>query len=215
MYELYYYPGNASITPHVLLEEIGAPFQLHLVERARNEQKSVAYKKLNPRGLIPVLVDGDTVLYETAAICLYLSDKHPDAALAPPCGTAERGHFYKWLMFLANTVHPDTLIYFYPERYTLEATGDVGVGAIKDAVEERLTEMFQFIDAQLVKGGPYLMGEQVSLADHYLLMLARWGRNMKTPPRDMRHLRRNVELMLARPAVQRALATEGLSAPIF
>ena len=112
------------MTPHFLLEEIGAPFQLRLVERARNEQKSAAYKKLNPRGLIPVLVDGDTV-------------------------------------------HPDTLIYFHPQRYTREATGDVSVDTIKNAVEERLTEMFHFIDEQLAGGGPFLMGEQVSLADHY------------------------------------------------
>ena len=212
MYELYHYPGYASMLPHFLLEEIGAPFQLRLVDRAHNEQKSAAYKKLNPRGLIPVLVDGDTVLYETAAICLYLSDNHPGAALAPPCGAPERGPFYKWLMFLANTVHPETMIYFHPERYTHEAAG---VDAIKDAVEERLTEMFQFIDDQLAQHGPYLTGAQVSLADHYLLMMAHWGRNMKAPPRDMIHLRRNVDLMLARPAVQRALATEGLSAPMI
>ena len=197
---------------HFVLEEIGAPFGLRLVERERKEQKSPAYLELNPRGLIPVLVDGDTVLYETAAICLYLSDNHCEAGLAPPFGTPRRGQFYKWLMFLANTVHPDTLMYFYPERYTTDAAG---ADAVKDAVEGRLTEMFQFIDAQLEQGGPYLLGQTVSLADHYLLMLARWGRNMKTPPRQMKHLRRNLDLMLARPAVQRALASEGLSTPII
>jgi len=212
VYELYHYPGNASMTPHLLWEEIGAPFQLHLVERARNEQNTAANKKLNPRGLIPVMVDGDTVLYETAAICLYLSDNHPDAALAPACGTAARAPLYKWLMFLANSVHPETLMYFYPARYTIDAAG---ADAVKDAVEGRLTEMFQFIDAQLEQVGPYLLGQTVSLADHYLLMLARWGRSMKTPPRQMKHLRRNLDLMLARPAVQRALASEGLSAPII
>ena len=200
------------MAPHFVLEEIGAPFGLRLVERERKEQKSAAYLKLNPRGLIPVLVDGDTVLYETAAICLYLSDKHPESSLAPPFGTPQRGPFYKWLMFLANTVHPDTLMYFYPERYTTDAAG---ADAVKDAVEGRLTEMFQFIDAQLERGGPYLLGQTVSFADHYLLMLARWGRNMNTPPRQMKHLRRNLDLMLARPAVQRALASEGLSAPII
>lgn len=211
MYELYYYPGNANMAPHFVLEEIGAPFELRLVERERKEQKSPAYLELNPRGLIPVLVDGDTVLFETAAICLYLSDNHPESDLAPPFGAPQRGQFYKWLMFLANSVHPETLMYFYPERYTTDADG---ADAVKDAVEGRLTEMFQFIDAQLEKGGPYLLGQTVSLADHYLLMLARWGRNMNTPPRQMKHLRRNLDLMLARPAVQRALASEGLSAPI-
>jgi len=212
VYKLYHYPGYASMAPHFLLEEIGAPFGLRLVETERKEQKSPAYLGLNPRGLIPVLVDGETVLYETAAICLYLCDKHPDSGLAPPLGMPERGPFYKWLMFLANTIHPEMMMYFHPERYTTDAGG---AGAVKDAVEARLTEMFEFIDEQLGQGGPYLMGDTVSLADHFLLLMAHWGRNMNTPPRQMKHLRRNLDLMLARPAVQRVLASEGLSAPII
>ena len=87
MITLHYYPGNASFTPHVLLHEIGAPFELQLVDRARGEHKSAAYLALNPNGQIPVLVDGDLVLYETAAICLHLVDTHPAAGLAPAVGS--------------------------------------------------------------------------------------------------------------------------------
>ena len=88
--QLHYYPGNASFTPHVLLREIGAPFELKLVQRAEGAHKQPEYLKLNPNGLIPVLVDGELVLYETAAICMHLADAHPGAAL-PALGVVEDG----------------------------------------------------------------------------------------------------------------------------
>ena len=88
MLQLHFYPGNASLFPHMLLREIGAPFELKLVDRSQNAQKSADYLRLNPNGLIPVIVDGDQVIYETAAVALYLADKHPEAGLAPPVGSA-------------------------------------------------------------------------------------------------------------------------------
>ena len=83
MLALYYYPGNASLLPHMMLREIGVEFELRLVDRGQNAQKSAEYLKLNPSGRIPVLVDGDLVLFETAAVALYLADKFPEAGLAP------------------------------------------------------------------------------------------------------------------------------------
>src|SRR5450755_61261 len=121
MLKLYYYPGNANLAPHMLLEELGAPYELLLVDRNAQAHKATDYLRLNPNGLIPVLVDGDLVLYESAAICLHLADRHPEAHLAPPLGTAERAHFYKWLIHLTNTVQAELLSYFYPERQTDDA----------------------------------------------------------------------------------------------
>ena len=89
MIQLHYYPGNASMTPHMVLEELGVRFELKYVDRTVGAHKSSDYLKLNPNGLIPVFVDGDLVLYETAAILLHLADTHPDAGL-PGFGTAER-----------------------------------------------------------------------------------------------------------------------------
>src|SRR5689334_10559721 len=103
MYALYYYPSNASMAPHMVLEEIGAPFELRLVDRERQAHKTPEYLRLNPNGLIPVLVDGDLVLFESAAICLHLADRHPESRLAPPLGSPARAHFYKWLIHLTNT----------------------------------------------------------------------------------------------------------------
>src|SRR5215468_6875961 len=121
MYALYYYPSNASMAPHMTLRESGAPFELRLVDRTRNAHKDPDYLRLNPNGLIPVLVDGDLALYESAAICLHIADQHPEARLAPPLGTAERAQLYKWLIHLTNTVQSELLLYFYPERRTDDA----------------------------------------------------------------------------------------------
>lgn len=123
MIQLYFFPGNASLTPHMLLEEIGAPFELLLVDRANAAHKSPEYLKLNPNGQIPVLVDGELVLYEAAAICLHLADTNPQAQLAPPMQTAGRAHFYKWLVWCTNTLQAMLMHYFYSER--LVNDGDV------------------------------------------------------------------------------------------
>lgn len=83
MIELHFYPGTAAMVPHIVLEEIGVPYRRVLVDRAVGAHKTPEFLRLNPNGRIPVLVDGDHVLYETAAIDLHLCDAHPAAALAP------------------------------------------------------------------------------------------------------------------------------------
>src|SRR4051812_4806431 len=107
MYKLYFFPGNANLAPHMLLEELGVEYELVLVDRDKNAQKSPEYLKLNPNGRIPTLLDGEFVLYETAAICLHLVDRHPQAGLAPQVGTVERAEFYKWLIYLTNTLQAE------------------------------------------------------------------------------------------------------------
>ena len=116
MINLHYYPGNASLAPHILLQEIGAPFELVLVDRTQHAHQSPAYLALNPNGLIPVLRDGPLVLYECVAIGLHLCDTHPAAGLAPAMGTPARAQFYKWLVWMTNTLQATLIHYFYPER---------------------------------------------------------------------------------------------------
>src|SRR4051794_27969662 len=99
MIRLYYYPGNASLAPHMLLEEIGVPFELELVDRATGAHKSPKSLKLNPNGVIPVLSNGTPVVYKSAAICLYRAAQPPQTNLAPPMQTSERAHFYQWLFW--------------------------------------------------------------------------------------------------------------------
>ena len=214
MIHLHYSPGTASMTPHLLLRELGVPFELKLVDRAGGAHKRPEYLKLNPNGLIPVLVDGDLVLYETAAIVLHLVDTHPAAGLAPAAiGSAERAQFYKWLIWLANSVQAMMRHYFYSDR--MVAPGHVaGALEVKAQAEAMLGTMFDQIDAQLAShGGPWLLGERFSALDPYAFMLCRWSRGFARPARTLPHIAPFLERMLARPAVQKVLADEGLSTP--
>jgi glutathione S-transferase len=215
MITLHYHPGNASFAPHVLLHELGVPFELQQVDRANNAHKSPAYLKLNPNGLIPVLVDGSLVLYETAAICLHLVDTHPAAGLAPAVGTAERAHFYKWLIWMTNTVQANAIHYFYGHRLVDEGNTDA-VAQIKAHAEAKVGECLAQIDAHLAQhGGPWMMGPAYTALDPYVWMLCRWTRGFSSrPAREYTHIGPYLQRMLARPAMQRAISTEGLSLPL-
>jgi len=213
MIQLYYYPSNASMTPHLLLEELAVPFTLVRVQREADAHKSPEYLKLNPNGLIPVLVDGDLVLYETAAIVLHLVDTHPQAALAPAVGTAERAQFYKWLVWCAATLQAQMPIYFYSDRY-VAAGNTEGAAQVKAGAEVRIAGLIDQLETHLsIHGGPWMLGERYSALDPYAFMLCRWTRGMARPARTLPHLGAYLQRMLARPAVQRMLDKEGLAAP--
>jgi glutathione S-transferase len=213
---LHYYPSNASFAPHVLLHEIGAPFELKLVDRTRGAHRSPEYLALNPNGLIPVLQDGDLVLYETAAICLHLADTNPAAGLAPPLGTPARAEFYKWLVWLTNTLQAHLIHYFYPDRM-VDQGNTLGAAQVKAHAQAKVAACLLQIDAQLAKcGGPWLLGADYSAADIYAFMLCRWTRGFDTgPARSLAHIAPWLQRVLERPAVQRAVATEQLPQPIY
>ena len=213
MIALHYYPSTASMAPHILLEEIGAPFERVLVDRTQGVHKTQQYLQLNPNGLIPVLVDGELVLYESAAICLHLCDTHPDAALAPPLGSRERAHFYKWLMWLTNTLQATLIVYFYPERW-MNASNPPGAAELKTHAEARVRVLLDQLDAELARhGGPWLLGADYTALDAYALMLCRWTRGFGQPARTRPRLGPYLRRVLARPSVQRALAAENLTPP--
>ena len=211
MLKLLYYPSNASMAPHLLLEELGVPFELKLVDRAQRAHKAPEYLALNPNGLIPVLSDGDLVLYEAAAICLHLVDTHPQAGLAPALGTAARAHFYKWLMWLTNTLQATLIVYFYPERW---ADSPDAVKQVKAHAEAKVGVMLDQLDAELARhAGPWLLGPTFSAVDAYALMLCRWTRGFPRPARDLPQLGPYLQRVLARPATQRVFEHEGLAQP--
>jgi len=214
MIKLYYYPGNANLAPHMLPEELGVAHELVLVDRGVNAHKSAEYMKLSPAGRIPVLVDDDLVLFESAAICLHLCDTHPQAGLAPAFGSAERAHFYKWLMYLTNTVQTEMLFYFYPERL---ADDEASRAEVREHAQARIADMFDLLENAYLEqgGGPYFLGRRFSAVDCYLLMLARWTRMMDRPGRDRAHLGPYLRRLLDRPAIARAFAAEGLAEPLI
>ncbi len=209
MIELHYYPGNASLLPHMLLRELGVPFALRLVDRGQNAQTSAAYLKLNPNGKIPVLTDDGEAIFETAAIGLYLADKFPAAGLAPPPGAPSRGAYYKWMVHLSSAVQAEYRAWYYPHEFVDDAAL---APHVKAAAGERLMAAFARIAAQL-GDGPWLLGERFSAADLYLLMMVRWGRTLPRPPRELPELGAHAERVLGRPAVLATFAAEGLAAP--
>lgn len=213
MIELHYYPSNASMAPHIVLEELGMPYRLRLVDRTVDAHKAPAYLALNPNGLIPVLQDGDLVLYEAAAICLHLVDTHPAAGLAPALGTAERAHFYKWLVWMTNSLQATLTLYFYPERW---ASPDQlqGATALKTRAEAKVGLLLDQVEAEFARhGGSWLLGAQYTALDPYLLMLCRWTREFGRPARSLPHLGPYLHRMLQRPAVQKAFDTEQIKPP--
>ena len=219
MLRLHYYPGNASMAPHILLRELGAPFELALVDRKNDFQKSPAYLRLNPNGLIPVLEDGDLVLYETLAILLHLADTHPEAGLAPGIGTAERAHFYKWAIWLTNTLQAALLPYFYPDRW-VDPGDEAAAAQVKRRAQTRIGPMLAQLDALIAgHGGPWLLGAAYSAVDPMAFMLGRWTRAFTgeagPPARDYPHLGAYLRRMAERPAVKAMLEAEGLGPPAF
>ncbi len=217
MIELHYHPGDASQAPHILLHELALPFTLRLVDRAAQAHKQADYLALNPNGLIPVLRDGELVLYESAAICLHLCDRQPQAGLLPPPGSAARAQAYKWLIWQTNTLQATLLQYFYPERL-VDDGNSAGAAQVRAHAQTRVGTLLDQIEAQLRgHGQDWLLGADYGVADGYGFMLCRWTRGFEgeasPPARSRPAIAAWLQRLLARPAVQRVLAAEGLPAP--
>ncbi|MDJ0894713.1 MAG: glutathione S-transferase family protein [Alphaproteobacteria bacterium] len=215
-YKLYYYPANANLAPHMCLEQIGVPYGLELVDRERNAQKSAEYLALNPNGRIPTLTYDDetgnqVVVWESAAICLHLAGRHPEAGLAPEPGSAGSARMLQWLMFLTNTIQPDMLTFYYTERHTDDPAA---VASVKAKAEERMTAQYQILEDGL-GDRPFLLGEQPYLVDYFAAMIGRFGRRIAYPPRAMPKLGPYLERVAALPAAQRTFASEGMEPPYF
>lgn len=118
---LRYAPDNASLCVRLALEELGLAFETALVDRATRAHKSAAFLALNPNGLIPVLETPNGPMSETAAILIWLADRH--GRLMPAIDAPERMYAMQWMMWLANTLHPTLRMMFYPDQY---ADGDTG-----------------------------------------------------------------------------------------
>jgi len=166
MYQIHYFPSNANSAPQMVLEELGQIYELVLVERGTNAQKSPEYLKINPNGRIPTLVDNGFVLFEAAAIVLHLVDQHPEGGLAPKIKTPERSKFYQWLTFLTNSLQEELMIWQYPDRLT--GTDAAATKIVKRGAEARASSYLDVIEKHLKANGPFFLGDRLSAADFYL-----------------------------------------------
>ena len=206
MYVLYYSPGTASMVVHLALLEIGAPYELRLVDFDQDAQHGAEYLKLNPRGVVPTLVIDSRPRAESAALLQMLAERHPEAKLIPPAGTPEREAWLQWTVYLSNTLMSSYRLWFYPaELGTAEHTPEV-----RAALQARIAAVWDLLDAQLAADGPYLLGREFSGADLLLTMLMRWSRNMPRPATGWPALKRLADLVRARPSWQRLYEVEGL-----
>ncbi len=171
MYKLFYLPDTASLAPHIVLQRLGAAHELIKMGKNDGSLQSEDYLKLNPNQRVPTLIDGDMVLFESAAICLHLADSDPDLGLMPPLGSAERASAYQWLIFLTNSVQADIMLYFYKERF---AKSEQAIEEVRLTGIERVTTLMQRIDDTLSDGRAHLSGTPKTIVDDYLLMLGRW-----------------------------------------
>ena len=207
MYKLFYYPRNASWAPHMLLAEMQLDHELVLVDRKTEAQKNPEYLKLNPTGRIPTLAFDNQTIYESAAICLLLCERHPDKNLIPAPGTTERARFYQWLFYLNASLQPELMVYFYPQKHTAAASG---YEDIKQAQENRVAQMFALIDQEL-EGKEFLLGDNISACDFVLFMLLHWGSGFKPAPLFFANLARYLRAMAKRESIISVCAVEGTS----
>lgn len=214
--QLHYYPSTAAMVPHIVLEELGVPYQRVLVDRMRNLHKAPEFLRLNPNGTMPVLTDGDLVLYETAAIVLHLCDTHPQARLAPEAGTPARANFYKWLLWCSNTLQTTLQAYFYSERWVRPGNAE-GAAEVKAQAQGRIDGLLDQLESLLAShDGPWILGRDYTALDAYGFTLCRWTRNFQgRKARDLPRLGAWLQRVAQRPAVQRVFVAEGISSPFF
>ena len=198
MYQLYYYPNNASLAPHFLLHHMGLDYQLILVDKQSNSQKSSDYLALNPAGRIPTLIDDDTVIFESPAICIHLCEQHPQHSLIPSLGSKDRAHFFQWLTYLNNTLQAELMVRYYPHRHTND---EHAIPTIIAAQDERIAESLSVINDQL-KDRRYLLGEQLSACDFFLFMLSEWSLPAQTSPLQFDHLSAYLTRLSSHPTIK-------------
>lgn len=211
MLRLHYYPGFISLATHIVIEEIGLDYELSFVNLHKGPNKSSAYRALHPDGLVPVLEDGDLVLYESVAIILHLLEMKGGESLLPEQGSALRPHFYKWLMWLSTALHANLSLYLHPNKAAVSVEAQAEV---RGAAEQRVNAQFDRVEEELVRhGGAWFLGDTYSAVDAYLFTLARWSRGMSRSAADRPQLGAYLQRMVARPAVQRVHAQEHIPQP--
>lgn len=185
-------PSRSSIV-RWMLEEIGEPYELEILNLSKGEQLGPDYLAINPMGKVPALKHGDVVITEAAAICTYLADAFPDAELNVPIGDPRRGPYLKWLFFGPGCIEPAITDKAAP-RQEQPRRGMLGYGDFETVMN---------VVAKAVAPGPYLLGDQFTAADVVIGATLRWGMMFKLVP-ERPEFAAYVGRLTERPAAQRA-----------
>jgi glutathione S-transferase len=208
MYKLYWAPDTGAMAPQIILEEAAVEYQLILLDYDAHEETKADYLALNPRGQIPALVLPDgSVLTESAAVVLHIADAHPEANLLPPLGSSERARVYRWLFYAVANLYESYLRFYYSDRFVDDAAA---AQLVKQTARLDIDKYWALLEKDLEKdmadnqsGGPYLLGNQYSVIDPYLLMLIRWHEHPETLLKRCPNLENLFNAVRHRPAVSK------------
>ena len=197
--KLYGHPNSRATRALWALEEVQADYEYVHVDLKTGQGRSESYLALNPAGKVPTLVDGELVITESAAICLYLGDKFPESGLVPPIGTAERAECYRWVSFAISELE-QPLWTIAKHRFVLPEEKRV------PAILQTAFWEFSIAASVLTKGlanRPYAAGEKFSVADILLGHTLAWARSTRI---ELGHETLNdyADRILNRPALARA-----------
>jgi glutathione S-transferase len=207
MYTLYWSPGTASLCVHWMLIELGEPHERVLVDIEAGEHRKPEYLKLNAGGVVPTLLIDGKPLGESAALCMTLAERHPQAGFAVPVGHEQRAAYISWLFFLSNTLQTAYHNWFYPDQ----PAGQAAVESVKASAGRRIESCLERIDRQIAESGAYLLGDRVTAADFVTTMLMRWARNMPKPATEWPAIAGYVKRMKSRPSFKTLYEREGLT----
>lgn len=202
--KLYTKPGACSTADHIALRWTGQPFEVEVV--TPQQIKEPAYLALNPAGSVPLVVDGDFVLPQNAAIMGYIADSYPEAGLAGDGSPRQRAEATRWLAFCNSDMHPAFTPLFAPGLFM---SGAENYDTVKALAAKRVRKHFETADKQLGEAGGWLAGFR-SFADPYLYVMMGWAKKLGIDLTGLDHLAAFHQRMSADPGVQAALKAEGL-----
>lgn len=206
MNKLFIKPGACSLAAHILLEEAGLPFELDFV-RAGDEEARERLLRYNPLGQVATLVvEDDQPLTQNAAIFTWISDKVPEKAFFPAAGTLERARAYEWISYLGTTLHTSYSPLFAPGKFVRDESR---FDEVRSIALEKVQGCLAYIESRLGEG-PFVLGSEFSAVDPYLFVMFSWTQPMQIDRAPYPKLQKHAEMMLARPATQRAMKAEGL-----
>ncbi|MGY8904698.1 MAG: glutathione S-transferase family protein [Burkholderiales bacterium] len=207
---LYYASGACSFVPHVLLESLGVPFEPVPVKLHKGEHLGDAYKVINPRSQVPVLVDGGHTITQIVAIVSYLDACHPQALVLPSAPLA-RARALEILSWMNNSAHITFAHIFMPHKFTDEAAAHAAMKTYnQQQYRAVLQELQALVTAAAANGTGWLDAGQPGALDAYALTLLRWGTMVGINPQDYPALWAFVQRLAQQPVVARVIERERL-----
>jgi len=197
--KLYYVPKTRATRPRWMLEELGVPYELVRLEPGK-DTRSAEHLARQPLGHVPVLEDGEQRVFESAAICLYLADKYPERALAPPMGSPGRGLVYQWISFVLTELEPPLGV-LSAEARRPEAERSA---AVATEARERARKAVTVLE-EVLRDRPFLLGSEFSVADVVVGAVLAWAKGLRLLE-GLPAAEAYVERLLDRPAWRRARA---------